>query len=238
MIRRLFLSVVVLAVLAAVAAGGGWYWFKEQTVRAGPHGTDAVVLIPPGTSIHTIAGKLTDQGILRSDLIFRLSARLGQADRSLKAGEFRIPARASVTDVLDVLAKGETVARSFTIPEGLTVSETMEIIAGAEGLMGPLPAVPDEGRLLPETYQYRYYDIKAEALRRRAAAGAAPVASAAASAPLTPEQQRRIEANRAEALRRRAAASSSSSQAQSSGVTASPAAAETDSQQTVVDDGE
>ncbi|MEQ8227961.1 MAG: endolytic transglycosylase MltG [Rhodospirillales bacterium] len=166
MIRRLFLFVVVLAVLAAVVAGSGWYWFKEQTRRAGPHGTDAVVLIPPGTSIHSIAGKLTDQGLLRSDLVFRLAARLGQADRSLKAGEFRIPARASVSAVLDVLTKGETVARSFTIPEGLTVSEAMDIIAGAEGLTGPLPAAPDEGRLLPETYQYRYYDSKAEALRR------------------------------------------------------------------------
>ena len=111
------------------------------------------------------------------------------------------------------------------------------VAAHAAAPRSPAAAAAPRPALTPEQ-QRRIEANKAEALRRRAAAGAAPVASAAASAPLTPEQQRRIEANRAEALRRRAAASSSSSQAQSSAVTASPAAAETDSQQTVVDDGE
>ena len=111
------------------------------------------------------------------------------------------------------------------------------VAAHAAAPRSPAAAAAPRPALTPEQ-QRRIEANKAEALRRRAAAGAAPVATAAASAPLTPEQQRRIEANRAEALRRRAAASSSSSQAQSSGVTASPAAAETDSQQTVVDDGE
>ena len=166
MMRRLLLAFVVLIFLAAVAAGGGWLWFKEQVASSGPAQADTVVLIPPGSSIRAIAGKLADEGILRSDLIFRLAARLEKADRSLKSGEFRFPARASMMDVLNVLTKGETVARTLTIPEGLTVSEAMEIIDGAEGLTGAMPTAPDEGRLLPETYQYRYYDTKAAVLRR------------------------------------------------------------------------
>ena len=65
------------------------------------------------------------------------------------------------------MTKGETVVRSFTIPEGLTVAEAMEIVAKAKGLAGAMPSsLPDEGRLLPETYHYSYYDSKAQAVRR------------------------------------------------------------------------
>ncbi len=166
MIRRLFLATLLMAVLAALAAGGGWLWFSKQISRDGPHAMDAVVLIPPGSHIQAIAQTLVKRGIVRSALLFRLAGRLDGADRALKSGEFRIPARASLTGVLDVLRRGETVARTVTIPEGLTVAEALEIVAKAEGLMGPLPTPPDEGRLLPETYHYAYYDTKAQAVRR------------------------------------------------------------------------
>ena len=178
MIRRLFLTVLFLIVVAAVAAGGGWLWFSKQISRDGPHAMYEVVLIPPGSHIQAIATTLVERGIIRSDLLFRLASRLSKADRALKSGEFRIPARASVTGVLDVLTRGETVARTFTIPEGLTVAEALEIVAKADGLMGPLPAPPDEGRLLPETYRYAYYDTKVQAVRRMEQAMDAALAKA------------------------------------------------------------
>jgi len=164
--RRLLLAVLVLILLTALAAGGGWLWFSTEITRDGPHAADRVVLIPPGSSVRAIAGKLTDAGIVRSDLLFRLAARTEGAERALKSGEFLFPARASITGVLGILAKGDTVDRNLTIPEGLTVAEALDIVAKAEGLTGPLPDSPDEGRLLPETYRYAYYDTKAQAVRR------------------------------------------------------------------------
>lgn len=163
---------------AAVAAGGGWLWFSKQISRDGPHAADEIVLIPPGSHIHAISRQLAERGLVRSDLLFRLAGRVASADRALKSGEFLIPARASVTAVLDVLTRGETVARTFTIPEGLSVAEALEIVAKAEGLTGPLPQVPDEGRLLPETYQYAYYDTKVQAVRRMEKAMDAALAKA------------------------------------------------------------
>jgi UPF0755 protein len=166
MIRRLFLAVLVLALLAGIAAGGGWFWFKDRISQNGPLGEDTAVLIPPGSSIRSIADTLTGRGVVHSALLFRLAARLEDADRALHAGEFLFPARTSILGALSVLTKGETVARTFTAPEGLTVAETLAIVAQAEGLTGPLPPAPDEGRLLPETYHYAYYDTKAQAVRR------------------------------------------------------------------------
>ncbi len=167
MSRRSKIAAVVAFILIADGLFGAWIWFQNQVQGQGPHATEQVVLIPPGSGIQKIADTMKERGVVESDLLFRLAARLKKADRGLKSGEFKIPARASMLDVLGILTKGETVVRAFTIPEGLTVAEAMEIVAKAEGLTGPLPSPPpDEGRLLPETYHYSYYDTKAQAVRR------------------------------------------------------------------------
>ena len=147
--RRLLLAVLVLILLTALAAGGGWLWFSTEITHDGPHAADRVVLIPPGSSVRAIAGKLTDAGIVRSDLLFRLAARTEGAERALKSGEFLFPARASITGVLGILAKGDTVDRNLTIPEGLTVAEALDIVAKAEGLTGRCPTRRTRGACCP-----------------------------------------------------------------------------------------
>ncbi|MAO54701.1 MAG: aminodeoxychorismate lyase [Rhodospirillaceae bacterium] len=166
MSRRSTVIAIVLFIVVADVLFGGWIWFQNKVSGPGPHQTDQVVLVPPGSGIQSIAQTLVDQGVIESDWVFRLAARIKQADRSLKSGEFTIPAKASIYEVLTVLTKGETVSRSFTVPEGLTVVEALAIVDKAEGLMGPLPPAPDEGHLLPETYHYAYYDTKVQAVRR------------------------------------------------------------------------
>jgi len=166
MLRRLIFAVVFLAFAAALAAGGGYLWFKAEVAAPGPVAEDRAVLIPPGSGMRRIAAILAGAGFIRSEHLFLLAARLQEHGRALKAGEFRIPARSSILGLLDVLRKGETVARTLTIPEGLSVYEAMAVIAKAEGLQGALPPAPGEGRLLPETYHYHYYDERAPFVRR------------------------------------------------------------------------
>lgn len=167
MARRFFIIFGILIVLAGMAAGGGYVWFQNQIVRDGPHSSDQVVLVPPGSGINRIAEILIKEQVIRSALLFRLAARLEKFDRALKPGELKFPARANIMDVLGVLRKGEVVARSLTVPEGLTTVEALDIIDRAIGLQGRLPATPpEEGRLLPETYRYAYFDTKAAMVRR------------------------------------------------------------------------
>ncbi len=166
MARILILSFVALLVLCGLAFGGLFWGFKHQIARPGPHAAEAVVLIPPGSGINQISDILVKRGVLRSDLLFRLAARMENLDRVLKPGELAFPARASLLGVLDVLRRGEPVARYLTLAEGLSVSEIMALIDQAEGLQGPLPEAPAEGSLLPETYRYAYFDTKADMVRR------------------------------------------------------------------------
>jgi UPF0755 protein len=68
--------------------------------------------------------------------------------------------------VINMLARGETVARRLTVAEGLTVAEVFRLLADTEALRGELPEPPPEGSLLPETYFYALGDERAELVRR------------------------------------------------------------------------
>jgi UPF0755 protein len=71
----------------------------------------------------------------------------------LKAGEYAVPQGASMRQVVDMLAEGRTLLHPITIPEGLTSAMVVELLAASDVLTGPVPAVPPEGAILPETYK-------------------------------------------------------------------------------------
>lgn len=107
-----------------------------------------------------------ENGIILRGWHFRGAARLLGEGRNLKAGEYRVPAGASVADILGMLTAGETVLRSLTIPEGLTVAQAVAIVAAAEGLEDATGETPAEGTLLPETYYYERGTPAAEMIAR------------------------------------------------------------------------
>jgi len=139
------------ALIGLVAVGGGFFYVKSQAQLAGPHDVDTPVVIQPGQGVNAIADAFTRAGVVSDPLVFRLWARASNKHRRLRAGEFEIPAHATMNDVLAVLEKGKTVVRKLTLPEGITMTEAMILVPDAEGLEGPLTAIPDEGWLLPET---------------------------------------------------------------------------------------
>ncbi len=95
-----------------------------------------------------------ENGSIHESWQFRGAARLLGEGRNLKAGEYRLAAGASMAEILDMLTAGQTVLRSLTIPEGLTVAQAVVLVAAAEGLREASGAIPAEGYLLPETYYY------------------------------------------------------------------------------------
>lgn len=158
---RLIGGASVLAVLAAVAVA----WGYAQFTGPGPLTVARSVIIPPGTGLEGIAAELKRSGVIREDYIFVIGARVSEKTRSLKAGEYMIPAAASPREVMDILASGKTVVRRLTVPEGLTVIEVMARLERAEGLFGDA-AMPEEGSLLPETYHFSFGDTRSDLVAR------------------------------------------------------------------------
>lgn len=173
--RSTLKALVFLALIGLLIGGGGFLYVQAKVQEPGRHNLDVRVLIEPGSGVSAIAAQLQDEGLVSNGLLVRLWARFSGQHTRLRAGEFEVPARASIIDVLDLLESGKTFVRKLTLPEGLTVTQSLIIIQDAEGLTGGVIAIPDDGQMLPETYHYAWGDKRADLVARMTADMAALV---------------------------------------------------------------
>lgn len=160
---------LLLGLLIAGVAGAKW-WDRE-ILRPGPLPASHTVLLPRGAGLSEIAERLEEARVVADRRIFQLATwTLGQS-RNLKAGEYAVPAHASLRDVVQLLSSGRVVVRKVTIPEGLTVRQTLATLADAEGMEGTVAAETiREGELMPATYNYVWGDERGRMIVRMRAA--------------------------------------------------------------------
>jgi UPF0755 protein len=138
------------------------------TLGPGPRarsGSETLVQLPRGSGVAGVASSLKSAGVIRSAFLFQVLARATGAARSLKAGEYVIPSRAPVLAILSDLEAGRTLARSVTLPEGLTSAMIVRQLQAVDWLTGEVE-VPEEGVLLPETYRAERGDTRQSVLDR------------------------------------------------------------------------
>lgn len=158
-----------LLVVAGIALSG-FYYAKDQFEREGPAEEDTVFLLERGTGLNKAAAQLEGQGLITDALIFRLALQLVDRAATLKAGEYLIPANASMVEVANILREGKSILHKLTLAEGLTSWEAMQIIAADPVLTGEVPDVPAEGALLPETYLFTRGTSRADIVAQMEAA--------------------------------------------------------------------
>lgn len=167
--RRLLRVLAGGLLILLLAAGGlglaGWRWLERWQGAPGPLAEERVVLVPRG-DLGAIARTLEAEGAVEPGWALALLARLQGLERTLKAGEYRIPAGASPRTVLELLASGRVVLHRITVPEGLTTAEVHAILLAAEPLAGELPPPGPEGTLLPETWLVPRGEPRARLLER------------------------------------------------------------------------
>ena len=168
--RWVITGAVLVALLIAGLAGLVAFNVARQFAQPGPLAADMNLVIPRGAGLTAIAHTLSDAGVIRDPLTFRLGVSYHRVARDLKAGEYSFPAAASMRQVMEILRSGETVVRRLTVPEGLTSQEIVALVAAAEGLSGDPGPVPEEGSLLPETYHYAWADPRDALIERMATA--------------------------------------------------------------------
>lgn len=154
LVRFLLAALVVLPLGAALAAGGAFLYGKYLFETEGPHDEAAVVMLEQGMGVRAIANRLEREGVVSNANVFLAGVRLHRAERSLKAGEYEIPARASMASIMGILREGRSILHRLTIPEGLTSEQAMLLVEAHPVLTGEMPETPAEGALLPETYSF------------------------------------------------------------------------------------
>jgi UPF0755 protein len=165
---RRALLIVAAVVVVACAGAAVWLLLGAEKPYKGYEGAEQFVEIPPGAGSGLIGRRLTESGIVRDRVSFRVAlARSGQAKR-LQAGEYRFDRPMSAREVIDKLARGDVFLRPITFPEGLTFRQMAQIYerdgggsradflkaaANAALIRDVDPGAPDlEGYLFPNTY--------------------------------------------------------------------------------------
>jgi UPF0755 protein len=121
--------------------------------------------VSDGASLGGIAEKLEKEGVISSASAFKLRARIFGAGSTIKAGEFKLPAGASMSQVLGIVASDEILRRFVTIPEGMPSILVYEKLMANPDLTGTIE-VPVEGSILPETYEIQRGETRQSVLNR------------------------------------------------------------------------
>lgn len=155
-ILGLFSFSYLLIIGFAVAIGGLMFLFQMP----GPLTDSIEIQIKRGEGVRDIAKKLESEGVIFNQYPFMVGAKVKNKGKPLQAGEFLIPQKTSMTNVLDILQNGKIIQRKFTIPEGKTSWEIVQILNNIEYLTGEISDIPPEGSLMPDTYFYAKDDTR------------------------------------------------------------------------------
>lgn len=165
-VRSFLLFFGGLALLAVLALGGGGYLAYRAAYAPGPSTETTVMVFNKGKSVTTIAERLQEAGAIQYTELFKAAVRLRGLQDDLKAGEYEIPAGASVMEIIDLLVEGKSILHFFTSPEGLTTAQMLRLIEADEILTGEITLTPGEGALLPETYGFSRGESRDDLIRR------------------------------------------------------------------------
>lgn len=177
-IKKLAKLGLILAVLAISTLAYQLIRFQTSTIELS---TDQQTFaIKSGSNIKSIAHQLSQEKIIEDPWLFILMARIKGVETKIKAGEFRLLAGQTTTELLETFTKGQSIQYSFTIIEGWTFRQ---MIAGIEnhpiiintlkgksndeimntlGYEGQHP----EGLFFPDTYRFPKGTTDVDFLRR------------------------------------------------------------------------
>lgn len=149
--------------IAAIVAAWSVFYAPGPTAR---QGESTFVTLPSGAGVSAIAAQLKRAGVIRNTDMFKAAATLTGADRKLRAGEYEVPSRASLNQVIDLLVDGRVVRRFVTLPEGWSSAQAVDILNANELLTGEIEEVPEEGTLWPDTYEISRGETRASVIAR------------------------------------------------------------------------
>lgn len=164
------LRTALLATALALPLSVGLFFYNIYYSRPASGAYPTEVRVESGDSFATVTRKLREQQVISNGLFFSLWARFNGSEKKIHQGLYRFESSVAPWEVLERLVAGKGIFHSVTIPEGLTIKETAEIldkmqIANKEKFLAAVadPSVLTalglgdkglEGYLFPSTYHF------------------------------------------------------------------------------------
>lgn len=164
MLGRVILIVIILSALAGLFTS---IWLQQAEKRVVSQETRNIK-VENGASMRGFAEHLVNQGILEEKWSFLFWARYRGLASSLKAGEYQIPAGATMNDLLQLVTSGKVIDYPVTFIEGWNFKQLREALSKQNNLRQRIQKLDDqavmemigaegvhpEGRFYPDTYRY------------------------------------------------------------------------------------
>ncbi|WP_424244274.1 UPF0755 protein [Elusimicrobium posterum] len=150
--KKLILLVLSIIVFALLCCAVKSYYFSK--------GEQVVFEIKEGQSGSLVAKNLKQQGIIKSEFMFKLVLKLFANPKSLKAGRFDLRLNTSAEEVINCIASGKCQhLERITIIEGWRTEEIAELleqkgICSAQAFTALAKEKDLEGYLYPSTYVF------------------------------------------------------------------------------------
>jgi len=155
-----FRWVLLFLALFATVGAGGLYVAHSMMGSDGPLEKPKNIVIPRGAGPATMTRLLVDEGVVSHPHLFRVALMVDPTPKTIKAGEYEVPANISIRALIELLQAGKLVQRRITVVEGMTTAEVLELVRKSETLTGQITVEVGEGDLLPETYFYSRGDTR------------------------------------------------------------------------------
>ncbi len=180
-LRRIFLWLIGLALLAALALAGAARWWVDHPMALS---TATVELsIEPGTPPREVAAAWVRAGVQTDPAWLFQWFRVSGDARRIRAGSYEIEPGATPRSLLSRMVQGDEAMERVRLIEGWTFRQFRAALAAAPHLkpLGQamaeadlmaaigLPGVPAEGRFFPDTYLYSRGVSDLTVLKRAAA---------------------------------------------------------------------
>lgn len=179
--RKSLLILLIFVLSVSVAAAWvvlDYRSFTKSSLGIGMHSVKYVV--PPGTSMASLAQRLEDDQIITNRHFFVLMARFDGTASQIKAGEYDILPGMTPRNLLKLLVKGKVFQYSFTIVEGWSFKQLLaeinknEILKpdvqglSHEQIMQKIGAagIHPEGMFFPDTYYFPRGTADSQFLKR------------------------------------------------------------------------
>ena len=175
-ILNLFLTLILLAAWAA-----GVFYLQYQKALNAPLVAegDGIITVKRGDTLASLNRELVQRGIIHSDWVLPVYARLNPQAANIKAGDYRIDASASLPSLMNDITNGKVVVYNITVVEGKTFKDLRASLVQTAGIEHTLNDKTDaqiatllgidgspEGWFMPETYQFHRGSSDLELLKR------------------------------------------------------------------------
>ncbi|WP_069299632.1 endolytic transglycosylase MltG [Neptunicoccus sediminis] len=154
MARHIAANFVNLLIVLLVVAGGLFFWAKAEFTRPGPLQSSIYIEVPRGGTVSRLSKTLEEQGAVSYGLIMRVASDYNGQASQLKFGNYEIPARASMADILDIVTKGGAGSFRFLANYRIGIRGAKMTLSEREPGTGKTEELAEfeEGGELPEPY--------------------------------------------------------------------------------------